>query len=265
MNRITKLRLALARLLIPAELLPTARETALIKQLLDPEVLRTRNIEDGDGFHQQASAIQVQIDLETWGLIPGAALRSIGAAVTMPYDVHQLGAKTFKVNITRGSCLAAGLTIDPETEAWWERQDDAAKAAASKDPVPLTQALVQFNYWLTQLTELAAESEYTLEFGVKMGDPPIISPCGNGATMDISLIEAAYRAVNMSAPWAFWASKDTRTIVSLGRFLGLQDRRVERPGTLHEAEADALYDGARTASVQRATLALAKAGLVLLD
>ena len=37
MNRITKLRLALARLLIPADMLPTREEADLIKSIMDRE------------------------------------------------------------------------------------------------------------------------------------------------------------------------------------------------------------------------------------
>ena len=142
MNPITKFRLALARMLVPDYLRPTEEETQLIKSLLVGEVRKTRHIEDSDFFHQQAAIIQVQLDLETWGLAPGCALRSIGAAVTMPYDVHQLAGKMFKVNITRESCEAVGLTVDPETVKWWEKQSDEAKAAAMVDAIPLKDALL---------------------------------------------------------------------------------------------------------------------------
>ena len=265
MNRITKLRLALARLLIPADMLPTREEADLIKSIMDREVLESGLMESGDGFHQQAAAIQVQIDLETWGLIPGSALRSIGAAVTMPYDVHGLSSESFKVNITQESCLAVGLTVDPGTVEWWDRQSQEAKDMATEDAVALSTALMQFNWWLTGLVEKAANSEYTVEFALKLGAAPILTPCGNGATMDISLLEAAYRAVNMGYPWEFWAAKDTRTVVAMGRAVGLIDRRIKRLGVAHEAAADARYDGARTAAVQRAVIALAKPGIALLD
>lgn len=265
MSPITKIRLALARLLIPTDMLPTREEAELIKSLLDPEVLASGLIEEGDGFHQQAAAIHVQIDLETWGLTPGSALRSIGAAVTMPYDVHRLSQESFKVNITQESCLAAGLTVDQSTIEWWERQTQEAKDMATENAIPLSKALMQFNWWLTGLVERATSSEYTVEFALKLGSAPILSPCGNGATMDVSLIEAAYRAVNMGYPWEFWAIKDTRTVVAMGRAVGLIDRRIKRAGVAHEAAADARYDGARTAAVQRAVTALAKPGIALLD
>ncbi|WP_142744354.1 hypothetical protein, partial [Staphylococcus pseudintermedius] len=70
MNPITKFRLALARMLVPDYLRPTEEETQLIKSLLVGEVRKTRHIEDSDFFHQQAAIIQVQLDLETWGIAP---------------------------------------------------------------------------------------------------------------------------------------------------------------------------------------------------
>jgi len=264
MNPITKFRLALARALVPEYLRPTEEETQLIKSLLVGEVNKTRHIEDSDFFHQQAAVIQVQLDLETWGLTPGSALRSIGAAVTMPYDVHQLGGRMFKVNVTRESCEAAGLTINPETVEWWEKQSDEAKAAAVVDALPLTDALLQLNYWLTGLASAAEGSGYMLEFGVKVGQNPPVHVFGNGSVMDVSIIEAALRAVKMETVWPWWGVGDTRTVVSMGRFLGLDDRRVKRHGVHHEAGSDALYDGSRTASVQRAIIALAKTGIAIL-
>ena len=41
MNHITKLRLALARLLIPVDMLPTREEADLIKSIMDREVLES--------------------------------------------------------------------------------------------------------------------------------------------------------------------------------------------------------------------------------
>ena len=264
MNPITKFRLALARLLVPDYLRPTEEEAQLIKSLLVGEVRKTRHIEDSDFFHQQAAVIQVQLDLETWGLTPGSALRSIGAAVTMPYDVHQLGGRMFKANITRESCEAVGLTIDPETMKWWEKQSDEAKAAAVADAMLLKDALLQLNYWLTGLASSAEDSGYMLEFGVRVGQNPPVHVFGNGSIMDVALIEAAIRAVNMEPVWPWWGIGDTRTVVSLGRFLGLDDRRVKRQGVHHEAGSDARYDGSRTAAVQRAIIALAKTGIAIL-
>lgn len=264
MSPLTRLRLLIARLLIPAEMRATPEEAKLIRSLLDPSVLHSRNIEDGEQFHDQAAALQVQIDLETWGLAPGRALRSIGAAVTMPFDVHGMAARVFKVNITLESCEAAGLTRDPETIKWWEDQADAAKAAAVKDAVPLEQALINFSYWLTALLQEAEESGYSQEFGDRRTCPVEIRPSGNGAMIDVGMLEAAYSAASMTAPWAFWAIRDTRTMVDLGRFVGLHDRRVKRFGVLHEAAADAVYDGTRHTAVQRSMIALSRAGIALL-
>lgn len=264
MSPLLKLRLAIARALIPDYLLPSPQEVSLIRSLLDPNAAASGDIEDSRGFHHQVSTVQVQFDLETWGLEPGSALRSIGACVSMPYDVHGLGGRTFKRNVTLDSCLGFGLTQDPETVAWWDKQSDAAKHAAQVDAVPLDEALRELNYWLTQIAELAQQSDYTLEHGAKIGYPPAIAPYGNGATLDISLLEAAYRAAVITPVWKFWDIGDTRTVVRMGRFLGLDDRKVPRTGLHHEAAEDARHDGARTATVQRAVTALAKIGVAII-
>lgn len=58
----------------------------------------------------------VMLDLETWGTAPGSALRSIGACTFIPATGET--PQTFYRNITRASCEAVGLAVDPETVKW---------------------------------------------------------------------------------------------------------------------------------------------------
>ena len=56
-------------------------------------------------------SVHVMLDLESWGTLPGSALRSIGATTFSPYgDCHT--EKTFYANIDRESCECAGLVVN---------------------------------------------------------------------------------------------------------------------------------------------------------
>lgn len=132
----------------------------------------------------------IMIDLETFGTAPGSALRSIGAVVFDPVTGH-LG-ETFYRNIKRASCEAAGLTVDPQTEAWWSRQSLAARAALDVDPRAIGEVLGAF-----------------AAFCDSARDPLI---WGHGGNFDEPLLSAAYRAVGMPPPWKYWNGRCTRTI-----------------------------------------------------
>lgn len=155
----------------------------------------------------------VMIDLETWGTAPGSALRSIGACVFDP-NTGAIGG-TFYTNITRASCEALHLTVDRKTEEWWSQQSAEARAALEPDQQPLFKALVDFEKW----------------FGDVGGE----FVWGHGASFDPVLLEAAYAAVSMDAPWKFWNIRCCRTVLTLGN-----RRVVFARGVAHNALDDAI-------------------------
>lgn len=154
----------------------------------------------------------VMVDLETWGLMPGAALRSIGAAVFNPRTGET--SHTFYRNITRASCEAVGLEVDPETEKWWAEASPEAQAALEKDPVSLSTALGSFLKWWD-----AVSGEFFWS---------------QGANFDEVLLKAALDACMLDVPWAYWNVRCCRTV------LALNNRKPERAGMHHNALDDAL-------------------------
>ena len=63
---------------------------------------------NGNGSGQSGD---VMLDLETWGTMPGSALRSIGAITFDPYGNDGFVEASFYRNIDHVSCERAGLKV----------------------------------------------------------------------------------------------------------------------------------------------------------
>lgn len=160
--------------------------------------------------------LNVMLDLETWGTRPGSALRSIGA-VTFGDRSANIG-PTFYRNIDKGSCDIAGLTVDAETVAWWEKQSPESIATLAVDPRPLPEVVAEFHSWFRQMSARFIWS--------------------HGGNFDEPLWSAACRAVGKTVPWKFWDARCTRTIYGAA---GIDLRSLPREGTHHNALDDAIH------------------------
>ena len=167
----------------------------------------------------------VMLDLETWGVLPGCALRSIGACV---FDTitGQIG-ETFYRNIDDGSCAKVGLLKEPGTVKFWSEQSEAARDAFRHDAVPLGTALLDFGAWFRKVN---AHQLWA-----------------HGANFDPPILEAAHEAVMLPIPWQFWNVRCCRTVLALG---GRRPERV-KGDTLHHALDDATAQAKAVATVFR--------------
>lgn len=160
----------------------------------------------------------VMVDLETLGRGPGCVVLSIGAVAFGPDGV---GADLLYAVVNRASCLAHGLTVDPDTEAWWSRQSENARQvlarADGETSSSLPDALDGFTAFLSQ---------YDIEK---------VRVWGNGADFDNAILQSCYRAVGRDAPWQFWNNRCFRTLKSLR-----PEIKSVRAGTHHNALDDAV-------------------------
>lgn len=141
-------------------------------------------------------AVHVMVDLETWGTLPGSAVRSIGACVFDPEaGTIQPAAERFYVNVSTASCLEAGLLRDPKTVAWWAEQGAEAQAALVEHRLPLKVAVEQFAAWWA--------SHGARHFW------------SHGACFDEPILRLAMLAGGQAPPWRFWDVRDTRTVYAL--------------------------------------------------
>jgi hypothetical protein len=156
------------------------------------------------------------LDLETWGTVPGVAIRSVGAAV---FDPHGEGhGETFYRNIIDRTCWVAGLTVDKSTAAWWGKQSIGAQEVFANDPRPIVSVISEFH-----------------AFVMKHGT---LHPWCQGSGFDTAIWEAAAKAVGSPVPWKFWNLRDTRTAYHLA---GLDERSITREGVAHNALDDAIH------------------------
>ena len=165
----------------------------------------------------------IMLDLETLGTKPGSVILSIGAVLFDP-KTGELG-ETFYSVISLFSSREAGLTVDPNTQAWWDKQSDDARSvlSSSKNPAcpTLTQVLTFFKEWV---------QEHTIEKQNRL-------IWGNGASFDVPLLDAAYASVGLTPPYDYWGNMCYRTMKNLYRDVV----PPKREGTHHNALDDARY------------------------
>lgn len=158
----------------------------------------------------------IMVDLETLGTLPGSVILSIGAVAFDEFAVGDQPEHSFYNAIKRSSCEELGLTVDPGTLAWWEKQDAQARRVLN-DPnaVDLKMALTFFNQWLSNFS----------------GN---IRVWGNGANFDNPLLACAWRAAGLEPNYKFWNERCYRTVKNQH-----PDVKLERQGTYHNALDDA--------------------------
>ena len=165
----------------------------------------------------------IMLDLETLGTKPGSVILSIGAVLFDP-KTGELGETFYSVISTKDS-LSYGLTVDPNTQAWWNTQSTEAKAvlteAQAPEAKPLMTVLNDFKEWV---------QSNTVEKANRM-------VWGNGASFDVPLLQAAYEATALVPPWNYWGSMCYRTIKNLNK----NTPAPKREGTHHNALDDAIY------------------------
>jgi hypothetical protein len=153
-------------------------------------------------------------DLETWGVRPGCAIRSVGAAM---FSTRGTGhGETFYMNVMLEDQKKLGLRVDPNTEAWWSlpKMQDAAKVF-EKDPRPPREVASAFvDWWQAQ------------------GARRFWSQGGN---FDDPILTAFLEACGEKPPWKFWDGRCTRTAYAMG---DVEFNRVPRLGVAHHALDD---------------------------
>ncbi|HEC2095406.1 TPA: 3'-5' exoribonuclease [Klebsiella oxytoca] len=167
----------------------------------------------------------LMIDLKTMGNKPNAPIVSIGAVFFEP-STGELGEEFYRV-VSLKSSMEAGSIPDPDTIMWWMQQSEEARSAISDKnaAMAISTALIQL-----------------VEFIRGNSEPGRVQVWGNGATFDNVIMRASYDRVDIPCPWHFANDRDVRTIVELGRAIGINPRRdIPFEGDMHNALADAKH------------------------
>lgn len=164
------------------------------------------------------------IDIETMSTSPTAAILQVGA-VWFDLDATVPNGPTFERTVSLQSSVLAGLTIDPSTVAWWQRQSPEAQQAIDTNPEPLDRVLMALAYFVRSgLADLKPSDNKALIWA-------------NGIAFDIAVLENAYLALGLQIPWYFRNVRDHRTVLRIAEEL-VGWKRGGRP-TAHTALADA--------------------------
>ncbi len=166
----------------------------------------------------------LMIDLETMGNKPNAPVVSIGAVFFEP-STGELGKEFYRV-VSLKSSMDGGAVPDPDTIIWWMQQNqEARKAICDKDAISISAALIKLNTFILDNTDIDK-----------------VQVWGNGATFDNVILRANYEREFLPCIWKFWNDRDVRTIVELGRAIGINPRRdIPFEGDRHNALADAKH------------------------
>ncbi|MBW9166451.1 hypothetical protein HPP88_02295 [Enterobacter hormaechei] len=179
-----------------------------------------------DSVNSETMFTHLMVDLETMGKKPGAPIVSIGAVFFDPSS-GKTGAEFYQV-INLESSMSFGARPDASTILWWLKQSPEARSAiVVDDAIGLLEALELF---LDFIAENAANGSKNVQLW------------GNGSSFDCSLLEAAFELADTPFPIPHWNYRDVRTVVELGKAVGLNSRYdIPFEGDQHNALADARH------------------------
>jgi len=167
----------------------------------------------------------VMIDIETLGTDPGSVIIAIGVCEFGP---DGLGERE-QISVSADSCQCYGLETDPDTVDWWKEQPEQARQQL-KGGKTLPDAL-----------------DTLAKFCDCDRDQLIWA---NSPAFDIVLLEEAYDRIDRNPPWAFWNTRDMRTVRDI---LDWTDLELGVPPDAPEVEHHALHDAiAQAAKTQQA-------------
>lgn len=167
---------------------------------------------------------RVMVDIESLGTEPGAAILSVGAVT---FDVDGVDEDAgFYGEASLQSNEDAGLTFDADTIEWWFGQSDEAKTVLTGGD-DLADVLEEFAAWFD---DVGADEVWA-----------------NSPSFDCRLLGAAFDAVDVDVPWAYYEERDFRTLKNLpdvGDTFPVNDDAVE-----HDAFDDAVVQARAASSI----------------
>lgn len=137
------------------------------------------------GMTQQAKKlVHYVIDLETTGVVPGCGILAIGVA-----PVDSTSHFQFYGEASLASNTKAGLHLNTDTMAWWEKQSlSLFESFLDPNQDTVDELIGRFAKWLQAVSNVAAANEQELRLW------------GNGAVFDWSILEHAADKLSIHIP-----------------------------------------------------------------
>lgn len=159
----------------------------------------------------------IMIDLETLSTHTNAAIIKI-AAVEFNKWTGKTGDELL-LCIDNREWARNNRHVDGDTIAWWLSQDKGAikSLLEMNDKMTLHMALKELSAFI-KAHDNVFDDDKTRSTCLSLPDDDEkrrVVVWGNGATMDISILQSAYEYFDETIPWQYWAVNDVRTIVDL--------------------------------------------------
>lgn len=176
----------------------------------------------------------IMVDLETLSTHTNASIIEIGAVEFNKYTGET--GDTFDIIIDPQDWGKNDRHIDGNTIQWWFSQSESARKRFgpvtnrknTKSILPLESALIAFSEFVRLCDNTDKNSKER------------VVVWGNGATMDITILQNAYEYFGKKTPWQYWAVNDVRTIVDLNPTIKDNTEFIET--VKHSAVSDCLHE-----------------------
>ncbi|MDV2865002.1 exonuclease [Phytobacter ursingii] len=168
----------------------------------------------------------LMVDLETMGNNPEAPIVAIGAMFFDPLTGNT-GEEFYQI-VSLESAMDFGAKPDAATIIWWMKQSAEARAAITGgDAISLMDAIDKFDEFVHDNSTNGIKS---------------VQLWGNGSSFDNVILRRAYEQVGAELCIPFWNDRDVRTIVELGKTIGMNPRyEIPFEGDMHNASDDARH------------------------
>lgn len=150
------------------------------------------------------------VDIETLGTEPGSVILSIGAVKFGDGENTE-----WHRSIDLESAVSYGLSIEGDTLNWWLDQPNFEEVIKGGDP--LDKVLSDFVWFYGTADEVWA----------------------NSPSFDLRIMDAAFDAVNMEAPWDYWEERDFRTLKALPGYGAVDKTKLAEHHALEDAKRQA--------------------------
>ncbi len=179
----------------------------------------------------------LMIDIETLGTSADSAILSIGAVFFEPSS-SRLGNEFYR-EISLASCQATGMKMDASTIQWWMKQSKEAQKVFHEENVTISDALSAFRTFVFNNSKLTN-----------------LQVWGNGPSFDNTIVSAAYDRIDVKKPWLHWNERCVRTMVELGRAIGIDPKKdLPFEGEAHNALDDAKHQAKYVSVIWQALVA----------
>lgn len=193
--------------------------------------------------------MELMIDIESLGTVPGAPVVTIGAVLFNPFkcdssDVMVERSMALKIDLS-DSIKFSNIGDNPEdagrTIRWWfEQKDEAIKALVGEDCITMQEALIKLYRYCHERGDYVNK-----EFFDGLSSFPIANRFwAKDPDFDMSLLRYYYEHPDLQGakmPWEFWECRSVRTVQDLAWPEGGVERpSFEVPGVAHDARWDAI-------------------------